>query len=220
MDEGALAASLAEAGLDYQGMVDPLTPLIPPAIAGFADSCPAPDMSEVISLPSDDPQLRETANSAWHRLSVGNGLFTESTPEFLLAVNCAEPGTPRTLWWSKVALLSSWDIAGAGGATGILGNGYGHPAFVMLSLEGSVVVRGTQGEQYPEFIAVRSPGEVELFQQRGTWAAGRPRTGEFTIAAIERWLAGSRLAARPAPITDSDCLLRRGGRGCGVVIAG
>ncbi|MEU9119348.1 hypothetical protein AB0C96_05715 [Streptomyces sp. NPDC048506] len=191
MDESRLAASLAKAGLKYLGMADSTAPLIPPALAGFANSCPAEGVTDVEYLMSDDPQLLEKANSGWYRLSREGGLFPTGNPEFLLAVNYAEPDEPHVWRWARVSLSDPWDIAGTGAATGILGNGSGHPAFVMLALDGNAIIRAQQGEKSTEFVLVREPHRVRFFRQHGEWMARRPRTGEFDRTAIERWLTAT-----------------------------
>lgn len=191
MDESTLTDALSGAGLKFLGMIESTTPLIPPALAGFANSCPAESVTDVEYLTSDDPQFLEKANSGWYRLSREGGLFTEGNPEFLLAVNCAEPGEPHVWWWARVSLSNRWDIAGTGAEIGVLGNGSGHPAFVMLSLDENVIVRAQQGEMSTEFVLVREPHRVPFFRQHGEWMAGRPRTGQFVRTAIERWLAAT-----------------------------
>ncbi|MEX2973644.1 hypothetical protein [Streptomyces sp. C184] len=148
-------------------------------------------MADAEYLPSDHPRLLEVANSGWYRLSRDGGLFAADDPEFLLAVNCAEPDEPRVWWWARVSLSDRWDIVGAGAGTEILGNGSGRPAFVMLSLDGNVIVRAQQGENSTEFVLVREPHRVQFFRQHGEWMAGRPRTGTFVRTAIERWLAAT-----------------------------
>ncbi|MFF0629959.1 hypothetical protein [Streptomyces sp. NPDC004296] len=188
MDESRLADSLDEAGLKYLGMVDSTTPLIPPNLAGFANSCPAEGVAGVEYLTSEDPQFLEKANSGWYRLTREGGLFAAGDPEFLLAVNCAEPDEPRVWRWARVSLSDQWDIAGAGAATGILGNGFGHPAFVMLSLDGNAIVRAQQGEKSTEFVLVREPHQVQFFRKLAVQMSRWPDTPEPTRAAIERWL--------------------------------
>ncbi|MEV0371089.1 hypothetical protein AB0I10_14845 [Streptomyces sp. NPDC050636] len=145
-------------------------------------------MADVEYLMSDDPQFLEKANSGWNRLSRQGGLFTEGVPEFLLAVNCAEPDEPHVWWWARVPLSDRWDIAGTGAATRILGNGSGHPTFVMLSLDENAIVRAQQGEKSTKFVLVREPHRVQFFRQHGEWMAGRPRTGQFVRTAIEAGL--------------------------------
>ncbi|WP_102923978.1 hypothetical protein [Streptomyces noursei] len=191
MDESRLTESLAEAGLKYRGVIDPATPLIPPNLAGFANSCPAEEVADVEYLMSEDPQLLEKANSGWYRLAREGGLFAARDPEFLLAVDCAEPDEPRLWRWARVSLSDQWDIAGAGAATGILGNGSGHPAFVMLSLDGESIVRAQQGETSTEFVLVREPHHVQFFRNLAAQMLRWPDTTEPSKAAIERWLTAA-----------------------------
>ncbi|WP_438487910.1 hypothetical protein [Streptomyces sp. S186] len=191
MDESRLADALAEAGLKYSSLIDSTTPLIPPNLAGFANSCPAEGVADVEYLMSDDPQLLEKANSGWYRLAREGGLFAAEDPEFLMAVNCAEPDEPRVWRWARVSLSEQWDIAGTGAATGILGNGFGHPAFVMLSLDGNAIVRAQQGEKSTEFVLVREPHHVQFFRNLAVQMSRWPDTTEPTKTAIERWLTAT-----------------------------
>ncbi|MDH6119508.1 hypothetical protein ABH930_004265 [Kitasatospora sp. GAS204A] len=191
VDDAALATVFSTAGLDYLGMVDPGVPLIPPALATLVSSCSEEDGILARSVESGDPQLIEKVNSEWYRISSGGGLFGVENPEFLVAVNRFGDTLPRVWWWAKVKLADRWDIAGDGAASGILGNGPGHPAFVMLSLDGNVVVRGDRGEEWVDCVLLRNPQRVGMLRQHGQWLVERPRTDEFTRAALERWLSST-----------------------------
>ncbi|MCQ4045921.1 hypothetical protein ACFOSC_17120 [Streptantibioticus rubrisoli] len=192
MKEVELSASLADAGLTLLGMIDPATPLIPPTLATFASSCPEEGGVSFVTVSSAEPRLPEVANFEWHRLSREGGLFGEDNADFLVAVNCADANSPKIWQWAKVRLSDDWDIVGAGAASGVLGNGACHPAFVMLSLDGNVIVRGDEGETSLDFTLVRDPHRNQTLRRRGEWMASRPRTDEFTRAALERWLGSQK----------------------------
>jgi hypothetical protein len=191
MDEIALSTSLAKAGLRTLGTIDAADPLIPPTLATFASSCSSEDGAFGEAVDLDDPRLRETANSEWYRLALRGGLFSEVDSRFLVAINCADRDSPQ--WrWVRVELLNEWDIVGAGASSGILGNGPCRPSFVMLSLDGGVILRCDVGEASIDFSVVRESHRAQTLRRHGEWMAGSPRVGELTRAAIRRWLGSHR----------------------------
>ena len=98
MDNPDIVMSLATAGLDFREMLDPLTPVIPPTIAGFATCCPWKEGVRGFTVApddfSDDRQLADAVNVGWYHLALEEGLFSEHTEEFLLAVNCSSERWP------------------------------------------------------------------------------------------------------------------------------
>src|SRR5512142_1620248 len=116
MDESALTTALAKAGLVFRGLVDRSVPLVPPAVAGFANSVLG-DFHDAVEV--DDPDKVAKVNALWHRLCLAGGLLTEDHPEFLLAVDCSDSDWPRVWWWARVALTDRWDIAGDGVGSGV-----------------------------------------------------------------------------------------------------
>jgi hypothetical protein len=187
MNELHIVGLLAETGLVYLGMADPTAPLIPPTLATFATSCPPDEGRIAATVYSDDPQLRRKANAAWFELSRTGGLFGSAPSEFLLAINRANDDQPAIWRWARVELADSWDVMGVG-AAGILGNGVCRPEFVMLSVDGMVIVRGTTWESSIGAILVRDPHRIRVLRDHAKWMAGRPRTSEADRDAIEQWL--------------------------------
>ncbi|MGY5061180.1 hypothetical protein ACWDFR_45360 [Streptomyces sp. 900105755] len=187
MNEMALSTSLANAGLCLLGTADVADPLIPPTLATFASSCSSEDGAFGESVNLEDPELWRKANSEWHRLALGSGLFSEVNPHFLVAVKGSDVNSVQW-WWVRVKLLDEWDIVGAGAASGILGNGPCRPSFVMLSLDGDAILRCDVGQESIDFSVVREPHRAQTLRRHGEWMAGSPRVDELTRAAIRRWL--------------------------------
>lgn len=84
---------------------------------------------------------------------VGSGPFDREDPRFFVAAATTmttsgqDGDTQQVSWWAEVSLRSEWDLAGAGAEAQVTGRGLGHPDFVMLSLDGTVIVRGSQGQK-------------------------------------------------------------------------
>ncbi|GAA3125464.1 hypothetical protein [Streptosporangium carneum] len=192
MKESVIEASLAEAGLIFMGMVAISDPLIPPDLATRASSCFSEELTLAESVYLDDPLLLEKANREWYRMSREGGLFGEGERKFLVAVNCADGDSPQIWWWAKAELSDPWDIMGAGAASGALGAAHSYPGFVMLSLDGDVIVRGDRGEVSIDLTVVREPHRLPIFLRHGEWLAAWPDTDEFTRAALKRWLEKAR----------------------------
>lgn len=191
MDDIALSASLAQAGLELLGEVDSIDPLIPPTLATFAGSCSSEEGALGAAVDLDDPRVREKANAEWYRLAQDGGLLAGVGSQFLVAVNRTERDSPQW-WWVRVELLNEWDIVGAGAASRILGNGPCLPSFVMLSLDGNVILRCDVGQMSIDFSMVREPHHAQTLRQHGEWMVEWPRTDEFTRAATRRWLGSHR----------------------------
>ncbi|MEU6440211.1 hypothetical protein [Streptomyces sp. NPDC047046] len=191
MNEIALSNSLAKAGLRLLGTVDATEPLIPPTLATFASSCSTEDGAFGEAVDLDDPRVREKANAEWYRLALRGGLFSGVDSQFLVAVNFSGSGSPQW-WWVRVELLDEWDIVDAGASSGILGNGPCRPSFVMLSLDGGVILRCDVGQASIDFSIVREPHHAQTLLQHGEWMVGSPRVDELTRAAIRRWLGSHR----------------------------
>lgn len=194
MQEAELAEGLAAAGLTYLGMVEPSAPLIPPRLAAFANSAAADGNEWAASVESDAPDLRERFNHEWYMLAADQGLFSRENPEFLLAVAVAvedEGGESehRASWWARVALRAEWDLAGAGAAAQVTGCGWGHPEFVMLSLDGNVIVRGSQGERWTDVVCLRDPHRIRSLREMGARMTDSRSIPRETREAIARWLA-------------------------------
>ncbi|GAA3681645.1 hypothetical protein GCM10022267_80540 [Lentzea roselyniae] len=188
MDEIGLAESLATAGLDYVGMVATTATYAPPTLVTFAHAGGGGEFVCAEEVAYDDPQRVAKLNAAWMRMCTDAGLF-DNSHRFLVGVKIEESDDEDPVWWwAEVALMDSWDLAGAGAATGVLGTGAGYPAFVMLSLDGNVVVRAAR-EQGGVGIGVhRCPNRMPVLRSHGEWMADWPDSPEFTRNAIRRWL--------------------------------
>ncbi|ATL31596.1 hypothetical protein [Streptomyces formicae] len=193
MREAELENSLTKAGLRYLGLADPSAPLIPPSLAFFADSVETGGQEWAVSVESDAPDLRERVNHEWYMLSADQGLFQPDAPEFLLAVGDREATHPDSLRWARVALTVDCDLAGAGAEAGVTGRGAGHVDFAMLSLDGTVLVRGAKGEEWTDCVLLRNPHDLPSLRDLGTRMAASPETPRGTRDALERWLEHTRV---------------------------
>ncbi|GAA0430236.1 hypothetical protein GCM10009531_19590 [Actinoplanes capillaceus] len=186
MHENELADQLAKAGLIFLGWPDDSLPRVPGSVARYAVSCGNESDRTDVNLNYSDTRWKEGANSAWFELSVSAGLFGQDQ-EFLVAITLEPEMYPVPIRWAWVRLAVSWDIAGEG-AAGPLGGGRHLPEFVMLSLDGEVIVRGTVWQDGIGFLAVRNPGQSPVLRQQAesvmTWHRSRP---EERLAA-RRWL--------------------------------
>ncbi|WP_329109857.1 hypothetical protein OG792_13550 [Micromonospora sp. NBC_01699] len=184
-----LSALLAGAGLkllDVPGSGDEL----PVTAASLVTSC-GPEhgrRDEVVEL--GDPHLVEKANAGWFRLASEYGLFSQSR-EFLLGVDFAGQDAAPILRWVRVQLQDDWDIMGAGAASGILGAGSGWPGFVMMSLDGEVIVGGTTWQRSIGSLAVRHPSRIQLVRDYVGRLIVNPRTASDVRAEGERWLSST-----------------------------
>ncbi|QEU97187.1 hypothetical protein CP970_08235 [Streptomyces kanamyceticus] len=142
-----------------------------------------------MSVESDAPDLRERLNHEWYMLSADQGLFQPDAPEFLLAVGDGGTAHPDSLRWARVALTVDCDLAGAGAEAGVTGRGTGHPDFAMLSLDGTVLVRGAKGEEWTDCVLLRNPHRLPSLRELGTRMAASPETPQATRDALERWLS-------------------------------
>ncbi|MEU6781646.1 hypothetical protein ABZ912_20795 [Nonomuraea angiospora] len=103
-----------------------------------------------------DPNWVAKFNADWYALANELGLFSADRrflvmltpaidPAFDQAREAADDWEDPAWWehvWGLVELEEGWDLAGAGAASGVLGSGYGSPAFVMSAIDGSVFVVG------------------------------------------------------------------------------
>jgi len=192
VEDAQLTAKLASAGLVYIETVDGEASLLPPGLAATATSYREGDGWAGAGVDVDDPALIANANAGWFRLAVEGGLFKGIGSEFLVSVTRAEGAEPNQ-WWARVSLAEPWDIMGAGAATGILGIVAGHPAFVMSSLDGTVVLRGTTWESEIGCLLVRNPHRIDAYRQFLERKITNPRTTDRDREVIQRWLAANPL---------------------------
>ncbi|HEX6686814.1 MAG TPA: hypothetical protein VF062_28875 [Candidatus Limnocylindrales bacterium] len=182
-----LSDQLSAAGLLYLELADPDAPLIPPLLATFANATPPCEVRQVAMLSMDLPDLPARANEAWMRLSREGKLFAEDDRQFHVGLDTGEVADAQTWRWVRVKLMDEWDIMGAG-AAGPLGNGSCRPGFVMLSLDGKVIVRGDTWEGQIGCVLVTDPCRAEPFRQHGARTAEWRTTPPWEKAAIRRWL--------------------------------
>ncbi|MFK4071768.1 SMI1/KNR4 family protein [Streptomyces sp. NPDC029674] len=195
--DAELANALAEAGLLYLGLVDVSVPLMPPCLAFSADSVETGGQEWVVSVESDEPDLPERVNHGWYLLSADQGLFPRDAPEFLIAVGGREAVPAEPLRWARVALTGRSDIAGAGAEARVTGCGAGHVDFAMLSLDGTVVVRGVEGEEWTDCVLLKDPHRLPAMRELGTRMASSPETPQETREALKRWLKRQRNSESP-----------------------
>jgi len=177
-----LAEKLAAAGLELLELVDPLVPLIPPRLANAALSFPlASEPVPHSAVERGTPDLVAQANFGWYQLASEGGLFG-SDREFFVAVERS-----GEWWWAHVRLGDSWDVMGRGSA-GILGHGEGYPGFVMLSLDGSVIVKGDVDQTSVGCTLARDPSHNAALREFAPHLVEYPNMSEDEKAAIWRWL--------------------------------
>ncbi|MFH8612145.1 hypothetical protein ACH4D5_32145 [Streptomyces sp. NPDC018029] len=141
-----------------------------------------------MSVASDEPDLPEKVDHGWYLLSADQGLFPMDDPEFLIAVGDREAVPPEPLRWARVALTGPSDIAGAGAEARVTGRGAGHIDFAMLSLDGTVVVRGVEGEEWTDCVLLKDPHRLPSMRELGARMAASPEVPQETREALERWL--------------------------------
>ncbi|RAS61088.1 hypothetical protein C8D87_11036 [Lentzea atacamensis] len=188
MDEIGLAESLAVAGLDYVGLADADVAYVPPTLASFGGI--GDTLVVAVKVGPDEPQRVEKLNAAWLQMCLDSEFFDDDR-RFLLGVKIEDDEDTEqaaTFWWAKVALMESWDLAGAGAAS-LLGHGFGLPSFVMLSLDGNLVLRASREQDDSSGLSLmRDLHLVPELRSHGEWMAGRHLYPEFTRAAVRRWL--------------------------------
>lgn len=188
MQEDEISKGLAAAGLDYRGMESPSMPLIPPRLAAYANSTATEGQEWAASVENDAPDFQERVNHEWYMLCSHRGLFPRQDPQFLIAVQYGAEESSRESWWARVALRTEWDLAGAGAAAQVTGCGWGHPEFVMLSLDGNVIVRGSQGQIWTDFVCLRDPHRIPSFRNMGASLIESKSIPAGTHDAVIRWL--------------------------------
>lgn len=186
MHESDLADQLAKAGLIFMGWPDDSVSRVPGSVARYAVSCGNESGRTDVKLNYSDARWKEGANDAWFDLSVSAGLFGPDH-EFLVAITLEPEVYPVPIRWARVRLAASWDIAGEGSA-GLLGGGRHLPEFVMLSLDGDVIVRGTVWQDGIGFLAVRNPGQSPVLRQQAEFVMTWYRSDPEDRLAARRWL--------------------------------
>lgn len=174
-----LGGPLLRAGLEVLAGGVPESVLPVRAVGMSSHDSPEPGV-RVAFLEYGAPRLVERANQQWYELAVSFGLLDEDR-EFLLALPGAALSVqqlerrmvngPEVHWvWRRVRLLERWDVMGVG-AAGHLGVRSGHPAFMMLSLDGGAAVVGTTWEGGIGSIAVPDPAGRTATRRYLEWAS-------------------------------------------------
>ncbi|MGA4959434.1 hypothetical protein [Streptomyces lavendulocolor] len=189
MNETQLTASLAQAGLRYCGP-DRTFGALPVKAAWLAVSCRREDGRRDLVVDKEDAQLLANANAAWFRLASESGLLGGGDRMFLLGVDFADAdaGSVPDLRWIRVQLMEEWDVMGAGVTSGLLGSGAFCPEFVMLSLDETVVLRGTTWDRRIGVLTVPNPDRVQLIRTYVERLAINPRTAPAERTIAENWL--------------------------------
>ncbi|MEV4476527.1 hypothetical protein [Nonomuraea sp. NPDC049504] len=158
MNEELVAERMSAFGMRFLGLKRGTG--IPTRLTGVVTCAGGNDgrHDRIISLEDEDRVTR--FNAEWYELATEYKLLSADRqflvaltpaidPVFAQAREATDDWEDPAWWeytWGLVELEESWDIAGAGAASGVLGSTYGEPAFVMSSLDGSVFVAGTRWE--------------------------------------------------------------------------
>ncbi|MFI9255998.1 hypothetical protein [Streptomyces sp. NPDC053069] len=173
-------------------MVPPSRPLVPPRLAYFANSTAADGQEWAASIENDAEDFQERVNHEWYMLCAHQGLFDTGDPQFLIAVRDVPHNRPDTAWWARVMLQPDWDLAGAGAEARVTGCGWGNPEFVMLSLDGNLIVQGSQGQEWTDIVCLRDAHRISSFRETGAKLANDKSIPEQTRYAMARWLENTR----------------------------
>ncbi|MFC6568211.1 hypothetical protein [Actinoplanes utahensis] len=158
--------------------------VIPALVTAQAPSYPVEERWAWAATYFTDPLLHGKANSDWYRISLETGLFSETDPRFLMAYLPGEDGPSE---WLCVELQEDWDIMGTGAAA-LLGSAWCRPEFRFLSLDGSVLVSSTTGEDALDTFAAREPDRSSYLPRYAAWLATLEDLHPGDVAAIRRWL--------------------------------
>lgn len=172
-------------------------PLILPSLAVFAGHVADRTVLPAFCLDIDHPRSVEQIDVEWHRMSLEGGLFTETDPQFLVAVMPDDPDTDPAIgpgprpwsWWARVRLLAGWDLVAA--TPGIISHGPGYPAFVVLSVDGTTSIRIDRGEATVDLVLVHGVDRIPRLRTQADSLAGGPTAPPRTLAAIQRWLVAT-----------------------------
>ena len=167
--------------LEEGGILDRL---IPAFLTGQAPSCPTEERWTEADIDVRDMPALQAANDTWYRMSVRSGLFSEIDRRFLLAHAVGDDGPSK---WLQVQLLDQWDVMGEGTA-GPLGSASFRPEFRMLSLDGSVLLCGTTGEDAVSIFVVKEPDRSRTFTRFAEWVITTDVPHPEDVVAVRRWL--------------------------------
>jgi hypothetical protein len=186
VDEERIAASLARAGFLWR-QAEVSDGKLPVAAAWLAVSCRREDGRRDKTVNRDDPELIEKANAVWLRLAVDSGFMGEER-EFLVGIDCSDEESAPILCWARVRLSDNWDIVGNGAASGVLGSAAGVPEFVMLSVDGNIILRGTTWKDSIGVLVVPNPHMIPIIRDYVKRRNANPCTSDRERAEGEAWL--------------------------------
>ncbi|WP_404870168.1 hypothetical protein ACI1MP_32245 [Kitasatospora griseola] len=187
MNDRKLSEALAPAGIRFRG-VDETPATLPVRAAWIAVSCGRDDGRRDVVLDVSDADVVTNANLSWFGLASESGLFSGPNGEFLLGVDLADDESTPILRWANVELMEDWDVMGHGAASGMLGSGAGRPEFVMMSIGGEVILRGTTWEDAIGVLVVPMPDRVKLIRDYAGRLASNPRSDSHERQSALEWL--------------------------------
>ncbi|MFI8520318.1 hypothetical protein ACIGEZ_21190 [Streptomyces sp. NPDC085481] len=188
---------LSAAGFVFHEVLETRDDLPPVNVASYMGHVGAESGRHGFLLAHDEKDLGSRFNGEWERLARDSGLFStgaDGQPEFLIGVDVVQDtsadGESQSWRWVRVALADHWDIAGAGCTNGILGAGANNPAFIMMSLDGDVLVHGGYWQDGIGANTVSHPARLrELREHAGRIASDFDWLELETRQWAERWLA-------------------------------
>ncbi|GHG62248.1 hypothetical protein [Streptomyces griseocarneus] len=199
--DAKVVAGLAAAGLLFREVVPITDELIPVSAASGMGYLGQEEGRAGVLIRHDEADLCARINEEWERLALERGLFTDGTDgtdggrEFLVGLdisgsdpNEAEP-EQIACRWVRVEIAPTWDVAGAGCASSVLGAGAGNPAFIMASLDGDVLMHSGYYQVGIGLSVVTRPGNIPGLREE---ARRRASSGYLESAQrhwVERWLA-------------------------------
>ncbi|MGI5529911.1 hypothetical protein ACQEVX_21750 [Streptomyces syringium] len=189
MEIADISHNLAASGLRLCGIEGPGTHL-PTWGAFVATGCRPDEGRHGVVVTKDDPGFLDSANSAWLRLAEDEGLFDENG-EFLLAVPGGPGDKASRTQWARVSLMDSWDIFRNHSDAGseIFGP-EGFPEFVMMSIDGTFVLRATVwGNGSIGLVALPNPRRVETISRYVERRSANPKTPQHERTEGMNWLS-------------------------------
>ncbi|MBB1244438.1 hypothetical protein GL263_12825 [Streptomyces durbertensis] len=185
--------ALAAAGFTAMEVVAPRNDLIPVIVAWCVTLLRPEDGRRDVILGHDKPGLTSALNTTWGRLARESGLLAEAERgggELVVGLDLAADARDEPEFecqrWVRVSVRDSWDIAGAGCESGVLGAGRNNPSFVMSSLDGRVLMAAGYWQVGVGFAVLADPGRVAALRGYARRLASLP-----SVEAAQRdWAQG------------------------------
>lgn len=163
---------ISAAGFVFRGAMEARDDLPPVNVASYMGHVGRESGRHGFVLGHDEPDLGRRFNEQWERLARDCGLFSagvDGKPEFLIGVDVvqddSDEGEAQSWRWVRVTLAEHWDVAGAGCENGILGAGRNNPAFIMMSLDGDVLVHGAYWQDGIGASTVSHPARLQELRE-------------------------------------------------------